>query len=135
MGVDIKQVHEDEIPLLQCYAFPVCQSIQVIHLYMTQTSGREKLSGIKRAIVLFVFYRGPLDTTKTTKFELLDNKCHNSVSKFNLQQHFIEKQRHTHNANNLAQYSNRHTMQGNDLYNVYLVLLCTVTLCNIHSLL
>ena len=37
--------------------------------------------------------------------------------------------------NKLAQYSNRHTMQGNDLYNVYLVLLCTITLCNIHSLL
>lgn len=58
MGVDIKQVHEDEIPLLQCYAFPVCHSIQVIHLYTTQTSGREKLSGIKRATVLFCFLQG-----------------------------------------------------------------------------
>lgn len=58
MGVDIKQVHEDEIPLLQCYAFPVCQSIQVIHLYMTQTSGREKLAGIKRATVFCLFFTG-----------------------------------------------------------------------------
>ena len=65
MGADIKQVHKDEVPLSQCYAFPVCQSIQVIHLYTTQTGGREKLSGIKRATVC-LFLQGGLFTAKKT---------------------------------------------------------------------